>query len=79
MGCPDSLGLCQATGTARQSQTAGGQSGRYRHVPLSRGGTTRSPGSPHLAVPEINRRVFFRHYELPISFLSVTNAWSTSW
>lgn len=79
MGCLDSLGLCQAPGTGWKSQTAGGQPGRYRHVPLSRGGTTRSPGSSHLAVTEINRRIFFRHYELHNSLLSVTNAWSTSW
>jgi hypothetical protein len=89
MACPDGLVRCPAPGTGRKSPIAGSRPRRGRHgplsrrdsgpCPLSRRDAARCPGSSREPVPEINRRVFFRHYMLEKLPLIVTNARDVSW
>jgi hypothetical protein len=79
MACPDGLGRCPAPGTGRKSPIAGSRPRRDRHDRLSRRDAARCLGSSCKSAPEINRRVFFRHYKLEILSLTVTSARGASW
>jgi hypothetical protein len=79
MACPHALGLCQAPGTGRKSQTPRRPLRRYRHGWQSLSGTALSQESSRLTATEINRRVFFRNYVPRRRRLNVTYGRAASW